>query len=167
MSVRRLLLSTSLLFATVAAACADASPTGTTGQNDGDDVVVTTTPPVTPQPGPTTPQNVPTLTVGMGDLIPGENDLFTSEIVVTVMNWPDPVVGEKVTFTIVKGSGTLSAAEVLTGVDGIARTTISFGLADEQVIQARTATSDLAETRILAYCAEAPQQRTLPCPQSR
>ena len=166
MSARRFLLASSVLAALTAAACSDASPTGTTGRNDGDDVVVTATPPVTPQPGPTTPENVPTLTVGVGDPIAGENHLFTSEVFVTVMNWPDPVVGEKVTFTIVKGSGTLSAAEVITGADGVARTTISFGLADEQVIHARTATSALAETRILAYCAEAPEQRTLPCPQS-
>ena len=166
MSARRFLLASPMLVALAASACSDAGPTGTNRQNDGDDVVVTSTPPATQQPGPTDPDDTPTLSVGMGDPVAGENDLFTSEILVTVMDWPDPVVGEKVTFTIVKGSGTLSAAEVLTGADGIARTTISFGLADEQVIHARTATSALAETRILAVCAEAPEQRTLPCPQS-
>ena len=166
MSARRLLLASSMLASmTAAIACSEGSPTGTDSQ-DGDDVVVATTPATPANPGSTGPDTPPTLSVGMGDPVAGDNDLFTSEVHVTVMNWPNPVVGEKVTFTIVRGSGTLSASQVLTGSDGIARTTIAFGLADEQVIHARTATSALAETRIHVYCAAAPQQRTLPCPQS-
>ena len=163
MSVRRALLASSMLVSFAAAiACSDRGPTGPSG--DGDDIVVTTTPATPTTPGPAGPDTPPTLAVGIGDPVPGENHLFTSEVHVTVMNWPNPVVGEKVTFTIVKGSGTLSASEVLTGSDGIARTTISFGLADEQVIHARTATSALAETKIHVWCAAAPEQRTLPCP---
>lgn len=163
MSAPRLLLASSMLVSFAAAiACSDRDPTGPNG--DGDDIVVTTTPAIPTTPGPAGPDAPPTLAVATSDPVAGENDLFTSEVHVTVMNWPDPVVGEKVTFTIVKGSGTLSASEVLTGSDGIARTTISFGLADEQVIHARTATSALAETRIHVWCAAAPQQRTLPCP---
>ena len=165
MSPRRVLLASSMLAALVAvAACSD--PTRPQLPDGGEEVVITTpiVQPPTTQPGPTTPENVPTLSVGLADPVVNENGLYTAEVFVTVMNWPNPVVGEKVTFTIVKGSGTLSASEVLTGPDGDARTLITFGLADEQVIQARTATSALAETRILAYCAAAPEQRTLPCP---
>ena len=167
MSARRYVLATSMLVTIAAlAACSGANPTGPNLPNDGDDVVIVTPviDPPAPPPGPATPDSPPTLSVGMSDPVAGDNDLFTAEITVTVMNWPDPVVGEKVTFTIVKGSGTLSAYEVLTGADGVARTTISFGLADEQVIQAHTATSALAETRVHAWCAAAPAQRTLPCP---
>ena len=142
-------------------ACSD----GASGPIDSEpeDVVIESTPPTAPT-VPATDPGEPTLALVTGAFVPNAEGYFESEVTVRVLNWPDPVVGEKVTFELVKGSGRLSAAEVLTDAEGFARTMITFGLADEQVIQARTATSALAETRLLAYCAAAPAQRTLPCP---
>jgi hypothetical protein len=89
---------------------------------------------------------------------------FEMDVDVRLMDASGPIVGEAVSFAVTKGKGTLGATRVLTDAEGYARTTIRFGLADENVIESWTATEARAVTTVMAYCAVAPEQTTLPCP---